>query len=517
MAPGAGQKKRVLIFIVAYNAERTIQNVIQRIPAALAEHDTEILIIDDSSHDRTFEAAHACAAQGGRQLPITVLVTPVNQGYGGNQKIGYLYAIRKKFDVVALLHGDGQYAPEMLPDLLEPLLEGAAEAVFGSRMMSRFGALKRGMPLYKYVGNKVLTRIQNWLLRSSLSEFHSGYRLFSVRALERIPFELNTNDFHFDTEIIIQFLRASLRIMELPIPTYYGDEISYVNVVKYGLNVLKASLHARLQDFGLFYDRKFHLAVRAEDRPQYQPKLGFESSHTLALEWVPPGSRVLDVGSASGSLSRALKAKGCGVTAIDKIPISDATAPDRFMQGDLDQCTFSHDVGAYDHVLLLDVIEHLGSPEVFVERLRTSRMWAKDATVIATTGNVAFFITRFMLLLGYFNYGTRGILDLTHRRLFTFSTFTKLFEQAGYRVDETRGIPAPFPLALGNAWLARVLLTANKALIRLSKAMFSYQIFLVARPMPTLDWLLERTLQVSEDRIAQTLAEPQHVGTRATR
>lgn len=511
------RKKRVLIFIVAYNAERTIQDVIQRIPAALAKHDTEILIVDDSSHDRTFDAAHAFATQGARPLPITVLVNPVNQGYGGNQKIGFHYAIRKKFDVVALLHGDGQYAPELLPTLLEPLLERTADAVSGSRMTNRFAALKGGMPLYKYLGNRILTRIQNWLLRSALSEFHSGYRLYSVNALARIPFELNTNDFHFDTEIIIQLLRAGLRIRELPIPTYYGDEISYVNVLKYGFNVVKASLHARMQDLGLFYDRKFDLEAPARVGPQHTSKLGFESPHTLALKRVPPGSSVLDVGCASGTLSRALKGKGCSVTGIDQFPISDPSRLDRHIQCDLDQCELPVDLDTFDRVLLLDVIEHLRSPEVFVERLRKSRSGVKDTAIIATTANVAFLITRLMLFCGFFNYGTRGILDLTHRRLFTFSTFRKLFEQAGYRVDEVRGIPAPFPLALGNTWLARAFLAMNKALIMLSKSLFSYQILLVVRPTPSLEWLLERTLQSSEHRIASALAESQMAEARATR
>src|ERR1700722_1157270 len=172
-------KKRVLIFIVAYNAERTIQQVVRRIPSSLAEYDTEILIIDDSSHDETFEQAHHMERTGGMPFPITVLYNPVNQGYGGNQKIGFSYAIQNGFDIVALIHGDGQYAPESLPGLLQPLLEEEADAVFGSRMINRFAALKGGMPLYKYVGNRILTGIQNRLLRSSLSEFHSGYQLYS--------------------------------------------------------------------------------------------------------------------------------------------------------------------------------------------------------------------------------------------------------------------------------------------------------------------------------------------------
>ena len=166
----AHQTPRVLIFVVAYNAERTIQSVIQRIPDSLSQYHTEILIIDDSSKDQTF---HKARAVGDSRFPLTVLFNPVNQGYGGNQKIGFHYAIEKGFDIVALVHGDGQYAPERLPDLLQPLLSGDADAVFGSRMTGRGDALRGGMPLYKYVGNKILTKIQNRLLHSNLSEFHS--------------------------------------------------------------------------------------------------------------------------------------------------------------------------------------------------------------------------------------------------------------------------------------------------------------------------------------------------------
>src|SRR5689334_7582786 len=145
---------RVLIFVVAYNAERTIQSVLQRIPESLSQYHTEILIIDDSSKDQTFQQARGMDYT---RFPLTVLFNPVNQGYGGNQKIGFHYAIEKGFDVVALVHGDGQYAPEMLPDLVEPLRRNEADVVFGSRMVQPFAALKGGMPLYKFVGNRILT------------------------------------------------------------------------------------------------------------------------------------------------------------------------------------------------------------------------------------------------------------------------------------------------------------------------------------------------------------------------
>ena len=197
-----GDRPRLLIFIVAYRAEETIRQVVARIPASLSqEYHVEILIIDDSSTDRTFEVGEEVKAERGSPFPLHVLVNPDNQGYGGNQKIGYHYAIENGYDFVALLHGDGQYAPECLPELVRPLREGRADAVFGSRMIKAGDARCGGMPLYKFVGNKILSWFENRMLRTTFSEFHSGYRIYSVSALQRVPFDLNTKNFHFDTEI----------------------------------------------------------------------------------------------------------------------------------------------------------------------------------------------------------------------------------------------------------------------------------------------------------------------------
>lgn len=496
------RKKRVLVFIVAYNAERTIQEVVRRLPLSLAEYDTEILIIDDSSRDRTFEQAYDIERTGQVPFPLTVLYNPVNQGYGGNQKIGFHYALDKGFDVVALVHGDGQYAPESLPDLLEPLVSGEADAVFGSRMMTRLAALKGGMPMYKYVGNKILTTIQNRLLHSSLSEFHSGYRLYSVSALERIPFDRNTNDFHFDTEIIIQLFRARLRVKELPIPTYYGDEICHVNGMKYALDVIKATLLSRAQDLGIFYERKFDVTPVEEGNPLYLSKLSFESPHTLAVARVPAGSAVADIGCAAGYISRALKEKRCRITGVDLFPLAAADPGlERFIQCDLDRAGFPLDAGSFDYILLLDVIEHLRSPERFLDSLRASRIQDAPVKLIVSTGNVGFFVIRLGLLFGWFNHGPRGILDLTHTRLFTFATIRNLFEQSGYRIEEVRGVPAPFPLAFGEGRLAKLALAINKGLIRISKSLFSYQIFMVCTPLPTLSWLLARAYATRMEKV----------------
>jgi glycosyltransferase involved in cell wall biosynthesis len=167
-----GDRPRLLIFIVAYRAEETIRQVVARIPVSLSqEYHVEILIIDDSSTDRTFEIGEEVKAERASPFPLHVLVNPDNQGYGGNQKIGYHYAIENGYDFVALLHGDGQYAPECLLELVRPLREGRADAVFGSRMIKVGDARRGGMPFYKFVGNKILSWFENRMLRTTFSEF----------------------------------------------------------------------------------------------------------------------------------------------------------------------------------------------------------------------------------------------------------------------------------------------------------------------------------------------------------
>ena len=147
---------------------------------------------------------------------------PHESGLWGNQKLGYHYAIKHGFDVVVLLHGDGQYAPERLPEMLQPILDNQADVVFGSRMLNKADALRGGMPVYKWVGNQILTFLQNRMLKTKFAEFHTGYRAYSVPALASIPFQFNSNYFDFDTDIIIQMVDTEKRIVEIPIPTYYG-------------------------------------------------------------------------------------------------------------------------------------------------------------------------------------------------------------------------------------------------------------------------------------------------------
>jgi glycosyltransferase involved in cell wall biosynthesis len=494
--------KRLLVLIVAYHAESTIDAVLARVPDALTrDFDVELLIIDDGSTDTTFSRADESRQISGRLFPIHVLYNPINLGYGGNQKVGYYYAIANGFDIVALVHGDGQYAPESLANLVQPIARGDAEAVFGSRMMEPRAALKGGMPLYKYVGNKMLTFSQNALLGTSLSEFHSGYRVYAVDALKKVPFALNTNGFHFDTEIIIQFVSTKLRIKEMPIPTYYGNEICRVNGIKYAANVVVQTVLARLQWFGIWYDPKYDVGEEENGarNDHYRPKLGYPSPHKFAVDSIPPGARVLDIGCGPGYIADALKKKGCWVTGVDKLALGDIVL-DGFIRWEMDLGFPDIALEDYDYVLLLDVIEHLDDPERFVAELAVKAGAAPHVTIIASTANVAFLPTRINLLVGKFNYGKRGILDRTHKRLFTFSTFKALFQRNGLVLMVQKGMPPPFPLVLGDGALSQVLLAIAGILIILARSLFSFQMIFVFKPRPSLRYLLDAATRASEKK-----------------
>ena len=358
-------------------------------------------------------------------------------------------------------------------------------------MLEKGGARRGGMPLYKFVGNRILTAFQNRMLRSSLSEFHSGYRLYSVAALRKIPFERNSNDFHFDTEIIIQLVIAGIPIVELPIPTYYGDEICYVNGLGYAWNVFRTMLRAKFHQRNLLYDRKFDIGPVEET---YDLKLGFTSSHTMAIDAVRPGASVIDIGCGRGFVARELAKKAAHVTGVDQyVPDHSDDPKVTYFQWNLDRDEFPVDLSEFDQVFLLDIIEHLREPDVFMERLRHAAIHRRPEIVL-TTANIGFFVTRFMLLMGHFNYGRKGILDRTHTRLFTVASLRELFEQAGYDVVEVKGIPAPYPKALGDNFLGHLLLWINKGLICISRGLFSYQIFIRASAKPSVQNLLTETI-----------------------
>ena len=260
-------------------------------------------------------------------------------------------------------------------------------------------------------------------------------------------------------------------------------------------------LRARFHEMNLLFDRKFDVLPPAEN---YDLKLGYASSHTAAIEAARPGSRLLDIGCGQGYVARELAAKGCKVTGMDQyIPNASPDADVDYIRWNLDRPEFPVNVSGFDQIMMLDIIEHLKEPEKFMDELRFAAV-CKRPEVVITTANIGFLVTRLMLFVGQFNYGRKGILDATHTRLFTFRSLKALLEQSGYNILEVRGIPAPFPKAIGNNAISRFFLLVNQALIAISKGFFSYQIFVRAVAKPTVQNLLGETIQ-SSDRLRDSV------------
>jgi glycosyltransferase involved in cell wall biosynthesis len=484
------QRTRVAIFIVAFQAEHFIADVLDRIPPRLRDLFAEILVIDDSSSDLTFDTARLAAERMGFNN-VTVLRTPFNRGYGGNQKLGYLHAIKQGFDYVVLLHGDGQYAPEYLPQIVIALGEDEPDALIASRMINRRDALRGGMPLYKWVGNQILTTIENRMLGSNLSEFHSGYRAYRVDALRSIKFQLNSDDFHFDTEVLIQLLQTGRVVKEIPVPTFYGDEISRVNGLKYAANCLKAVSKVRLGQAGLFYEPKFDFGTF--DESGYRVKQADNTLHheILSRDW-PADWRVADLGSSRGVLSAQLAQKVAHVTSADverPAEAGDAEAIELDLDGDFDR-TLGR--SQYDCVLMLDVLEHLKRPEEGVRKI--AEILKPGGTLYASTGNIAFLVMRLSLILGQFNYGKRGILDLTHTRLFTIYSFKKLLTNGGFVIKEVHGFGPPIRDMVGASPTLRAADATSGLLARLWPRLFAFSFLIVAVKADELEDIYARTL-----------------------
>jgi glycosyltransferase involved in cell wall biosynthesis len=468
-----------MVHVVAYNASTTLSKVLDRIPKELRPRLSEICVFDDASTDDTFLVGKGY--QQVRDMPqLHIFRNASNRGYGGNQKLGYRYAIDNGFDIVVLLHGDGQYAPEAMPNLMQPIIDGEADAVFGSRMMERGAARRGGMPLYKLLGNRILTRFENAFLGMDLSEFHSGYRIYSVEALKKIPFESNSDDFHFDTQIIIQLQAAGLRIKEVPIPTYYGDEICRVNGMKYAFDVAKSVIEFRLHQAGVVHRNEYgHVAPSP-----YSEKFSPFSSHRRIVDLIPAGANVLDVGCAGGYLARKLGEKDCTVIGVDRHDDAEARAAcARFYTANLDGGRWAPEERDFDRVMFADVLEHLRDTSI----LEDAKAWLKPGgKIVASTGNIALWFMRLTHLTGRFQYSPRGILDETHVRLYTRETFRQLIAQAGYRITNEDYTVIPIE-KIGAAVPAldrsMVLIDSIQyALARSRPELFAYQFVIEAEP-----------------------------------
>ncbi len=432
------RRPRIGILIVAYNAAGTLAAVLDRIPKEFIPDLTEVLMCDDASPDSTYLVGVGYQ-QLGTELPLRIVRHPVNLGYGGNQKAGYKWAIEDDLDIVVLLHGDGQYAPEYLPSMVQPIVDGEADAVFGSRMLEQGGALAGGMPKYKYFGNRILTGWENAMAGTSLSEWHSGYRAYSVAALKEIPFQKNSDGFDFDTEIIVQLHENGSRIVELPIPTYYGDEICHVNGMKYAWDVTKLTGRYRLHKMGFGTGE---LAFASDD--SYEMKNDATSSHGRILSWLSnrEPSKILDLGCSDGRLSQRLRALGHEVTGVDLTKHEGVSERvDHFVEANLEEGIPAEVGDGYDIVLCADVLEHVREPGILLEQ--AGQLLGPSGSIVASVPNFGHWYPRARTMFGLFDYDRRGILDNTHVRFFTRRSFERLVLDSGLGIvkRDVTGLP----------------------------------------------------------------------------
>lgn len=478
---------RVGVLVVAYNAASTLTSVLDRLPVSFRATVDHVLVCDDASNDSTHEIG--LQYQSRSDLPLTVVRHPRNLGYGGNQKSGYRWAIDHGLDIVVLLHGDGQYAPEVIENLVGPLADGSADAVFGSRMMTRGDALEGGMPRYKYVGNRILSTTQNALTGLQLSEWHSGYRAYRVDTLADIPFESYSDDFDFDTEIILGLLQAGKTISEVPIPTYYGDEICYVNGMRYAKDVTIDVVKYRLGRMG------FGTGDHADPSDEaYELKASPHSSHGVLMRWIEDrkAGRLLDVGCSDGRFGALARTRGghhvVGVDVVKHEGVADNL--DGFVETDLDHGLPDEVGDGFDTMVAADVLEHTTEPSRLL-RSMVDRL-APGGSILISVPNFAHWYPRLRVVSGRFDYDQRGLLDRGHLRFFTRRSLERLIADSGLLVVRRAVVGSPVEVLGRGATspigrVARAVGAVDRLATRVWPTLFGYQFLYELRPDPVSD------------------------------
>ena len=474
---------RIGIFVITYNAARHIQQTLARIPEVVWNNVSVVYVIDDCSTDDTVEIARAFNGGKGK---LVVMRNRGNQRYGGNQKKGWQYAIDHALDVAVMLHGDGQYAPESLPEMIKPIREGRADVVIGSRMLQKRNALRGRMPFYKFFGNIVLTKVQNALCKTAFSEYHSGYRAYNVAFLKKIPFWENTDEWHFDTQILLQAKEAEARIVELPIPTYYGDEKCHVPGMAYAGACIRTAIAYFFYRSGLFYSRVFDVGSGVS---RYREKFSDPySSHTLIWAFLAQvgvqGKDVLELGVGDAALT--CRVAGAGAR-IDGIEIDDTSVElargwcKNVYTSDLDDFDWARIRKPYDIVLAADVLEHLKDAEKILASLKS--VVSQQGYLVVSIPNVANLYVRINLMFGRFPYHTKGILDRTHLRFYTGKSAARALRKTGWVIEQTLVTQIPFaivfPFLQKRGW--RFIMRCGYKLTCVLKGLLAYQYVFICR------------------------------------
>ena len=489
---------RVLIFIVLRDTDRAGAEILSRIPRTLVgDGRVHFLIMDEGpvGSDRAEPTATHWLERN--SFPnLTFLRNPLSQGYGGNQKLGYRYALDHGYDFTILLHADGRCAPELLPELIRVWDETGADVVLGARGE---GHERQGArPLRERARSAMLGSLQSLVVGRQATDWDSHYRAYSTRFLASVPFESNTNEPHFDTELLLQAIHVGAQIEELPIPARHAKQPGRSGGTGRAGDVGAALLQFKMHQMGMLCSLKY----RDLSPERYQDKTGmFYSSHRVALALIEDlaPKTLLDLGSGPGFVGQRCQEMGIRVTGVDVVEPRPGSIHS-FVAHDLEQPNLPIDPFEYDVVTMLDVIEHLKNPEEFLislrNRSRALKLGRRAAKLVLSTPNIAFAAVRANLALGRFNYAERGILDISHKRLFTRDSLLRMLIDCGYEIERVIPIGAPFE-AVVEGPVGRVLGRQSEALSRAWPTLFAFQFMVVASPRPS----IRQILSESEPRV----------------
>lgn len=470
--------KRLGIFVISYNAEHFITHTLDRIPDDVWDQVEVVYVIDDCSTDDT---TRRVVSYRKHHKKIVVFRNRTNRRYGGNQKFGCQYAIDRKLDAVAMLHGDGQYTPEMLPQMFQPIVDGNADIVIGSRMLNRKDALKGGMPRYKYVANIFLTWYENLLSGLHLSEFHSGYRVYSTSFLKNVPFWENSDEWHFDSHILFQAKVANARIVEIPIPTRYGEEVCHVNGIVYGLNCLCCAITYRLHRMGVIHSPRYDITPRPlieESRLSDPYSTHSMISRRLALMNLL-NSKVLDLGFGSAAIGSMLDRYGATCDGIDKSQRAIDTFQHLFRKvylGDLNALeTIPLPEEKYDIILAVDVLQYLKDPADVLSRLK--KHLVRGGLLVVSLPNSIVLSKRLKHLIGRPDFAFYTPSKDSPLHFHTMRSMKILLERTGWVITEriASSMPVLSRLPFLRFRIFRPVVWALRGLTKLWPNLFAYE------------------------------------------
>lgn len=473
---------RIAVFLFGGTSAAEIRKTLERIPEPLDDCLAEVVVMEDGGSSAPLPDVAAMGA--GRGFPLLIHRNPRDYGHGGTRQAAFEYALRKTFDHVVVMRGDGTHPPEALPRLLHAALLERHPVVFASRLLKGGEVPREGMPAGRMLGHGVATSLQNRILGLRLSDYLTSFRVYPREALECIPFQLNSIDRRFDVELVIQLRALGLVVHEVPVAPAWREDPDRRDELVHVWRALGTAVGYRLHQ--LHVTRRGRYLV--DEGIHYTLKLSGTGSHMQIIDAIEPGSSVLDLGCSQGLLARPLLEKQVRVTGVDAEPPERIAAElAEYHQRDL-ELPLELPVGrSFDYVVCADVIEHLRNR---TELLRSSRRYMTEgARLIISTPNVALWFYRLSLLVGRFEYGPRGVLDWGHVHLYTRATFRREVERAGFHILRERATALPFEVVFQSTGRSRLVRSVSRlyhALARAWPELFAYQVILEAE-ITTLD------------------------------